>query len=297
MHLGLRPQNPSVLLLARYSLSMSCLTLVYTGLAIKHFCRTSPPTHKSLRERASSLKKSIFRIFACVTFYSLLAWNVKHFHRPLTTSKTFVFFGILGITGSLEEHDVGCMMTDFMVWASLLYHKPGFDCSRSRSWAIRNVLSLFETPASNGKIKFGEAACDRLQFPIPGHLEFLPKKTTYTPRLILLSVASWASEALPKPSNPMKHWYLSSLATEVFPKLMNSCSASPPRTIRKVKLGSPSTSLRLCWRVARAVLSLSAIPAVLEVLRVPVGRLYAQLDRVSFLIRYRSLGCPWKALV
>ncbi|KAJ7581405.1 hypothetical protein C8J56DRAFT_264136 [Mycena floridula] len=76
---------------------------------------------------------------------------------------TLVLVSVLSIAGPLTISDAGWMVTDYVMFVALLASQPGFDRSRFQHCSIRDILCHFP----DRTFIFGEAGCDRLQFPIP----------------------------------------------------------------------------------------------------------------------------------
>ncbi|KAE9397251.1 hypothetical protein BT96DRAFT_921656 [Gymnopus androsaceus JB14] len=86
---------------------------------------------------------------------------------PSHSPPSFVVFGVLGIAGPLKERNVGFMMTDFVVWISFFWQLAGLDRLRSKFNSIRPIIERFP----DKKVIFGQAACQRLQLPLPPCLD------------------------------------------------------------------------------------------------------------------------------
>ncbi|KAJ7221695.1 hypothetical protein GGX14DRAFT_559177 [Mycena pura] len=74
-----------------------------------------------------------------------------------------VFWGVLGIgEWTIDRANIGWMVADFCYWTYIFTRSPGFDEHRSKFQALRSVRPFF--PDGNGI--FGEAGCERLQYPL-----------------------------------------------------------------------------------------------------------------------------------
>ncbi|KAJ7259591.1 hypothetical protein B0H12DRAFT_1232062 [Mycena haematopus] len=75
-------------------------------------------------------------------------------------------FSILGITGSLHDENAGWLITDWLLFSTILASQPNFDATRSRFWSMTDIKTTFP----DGKFTFGDAGCDRLTMSIPAPL-------------------------------------------------------------------------------------------------------------------------------